>query len=183
MSDEPTKVSAKAPYIVRPQGLLNPTFQFEREGEVLGHMRRERALGIGRLRASLYTPLSGEPISVQRDPGLLRSQFSAWSQIHGGQGREWLGSSINYEVLGREITLHNGTKPFRLIPTKAFGMGWELHAPKTGLVATFKKKGRAVEIHLDRRVDFFLLLLSFHNIGSAWLTSISPGPDPTPPIM
>lgn len=181
MSDEPKKVSAKAPYIVRAKGLINPEFTFEREGDVLGTMKRDRKLG--RLMGSVYVPVQGETITVQRDPGLLRNQFSAWSQIHGGQGREWLGSSINYGLIGREVTLHNGTKPFRLVPTKAFGTGWELHAPKTGLVATFIKRGSTVEVRLERRVDFFLLLLAFHNIATAWLKSVWPGPDPTPPIM
>ena len=183
MTEETSKVSAKAPYTIRPHGLFHSSFTFEREGEVLGTMRRHRGGPFRIVESSLFEPLSGEPISIERDPGLLRHQFGAWSQIHGGQGREWLGSSIRYVVFGREVTLHGGTKPFRLVPTKAFGMGWELHAPKTGLVATFKKRGRAVEITLERRVDFYLLLLAYHNLASSWLCSIWPGPDPTPPIM
>lgn len=176
----PKKKSAKAPYTVRAKG---SDFVFEREGEVLGTMRRTRRMGFLRLQGSVYTPVSGETITIQRDPGLLRSQFSAWSQVHGGQGREWLGSSINYGLFGREISLHNGNKPFRLVPSKAFGSGWELHAPKTGLTATIKKKGGAIEIELERRVDFFLLLLAFHNVATAWLLSVLPGPDPTPPVI
>ena len=183
MTEETKKVSAKAPYTIRPKGLFRSTHTFEREGEVLGTMTRRRGGPVGFVVGSLFEPLSGESISIQRDPGLLRHQFGAWSQIHGGQGREWLGSSIRYGLFGREITLHGGTKPFRLVPSKAFGRGWELHAPKTGLVATFEKKGGAVEVTLERRVDFYLLLLAYHNIASAWLSSIWPGPDPSPPIM
>lgn len=177
------KAKAKAPYLVRAKGLVNPAFEFEREGQVLGTMRRTRLLGCLRLQGAVYEPVQGETITIQRDPGLLRSQFSAWSQVHGGQGREWLGSSINYGIIGREISLHNGTKPFRLIPSKTFGPGWELHAPKTGLTATFKKVSGGIEIGLERRVDFFLLLLAFHNVATARLASIWPGPDPTPPVI
>ena len=176
------KAKAKAPYLVRAKGLVNPAFEFEREGQVLGTMRRTRLLGCLRLQGAVYEPVQGETITIQRDPGLLRSQFSAWSQVHGGQGREWLGSSIRYGA-SREITIHGGGKPFRLVPCKGFGMGWDLHAPKTGLVASFRKKGGAVEVTLERRVDFYLLLLAYHNLASAWLSSLLPGPDPSPPIM
>ena len=183
MTDAPKKVSAKAPYTIRVQGALNPTFVFERAGEVIGSMQRRRGGPLFFVQSSTYTPVKGEVISIDRDPGLLRHQFGAWSQIHGGQGREWLGSSIRYGMLGREISLHGGNKPFRLVPTKSFGTGWELHAPKTGLVATFSKRGRTIEVTLERRVDFYLLLLAFHNIASAWISSIWPGPDPTPPVI
>ncbi len=86
-------------------------------------------------------------------------------------------------ILGREITLHGGTKPFCLVPSKGFGMGWDMHAPKTGLVASFRKKGGAVEVTLERRVDFYLLLLAYHNLASSWLSSLWPGPDPSPPVI
>jgi len=183
MSDEPKKVSAKAPYTIRPQGLFSSAFAFERGGEVIGTLTRKRAGVLRLVNSSTYVPVQGETISIERDPGLLRHQFGAWSQVHGGQGREWLGSSIRYGMLGREISLHGGNKPFRLVPTKSFGSGWEMHAPKTGLVATLKKKGGTIEVTLERRVDFYLLLLAFHNIATAWTSSIWPGPDPTPPVI
>ena len=145
-------------------------------------MKRRRGPS-GRVAGSLYEPISGEKISLERDPGLLPSQFGCWSEIHGGQGREWLGDSIRYSLLSREVTLHGGTKPFRLVPSKGFGMGWDLHAPKTGLVARFRKKGGAVEVTLERRVDFYLLLLAYHNLASSWFCSLWPGPDPTPPVI
>ena len=183
MTDAPKKVSAKTPYTIRKKGLLNPTFTFERAGEVIGTMRRHRRGLLRLVQSSTYVPVKGETITIDRDPGLLRHQYSAWSQVHGGQGREWLGSSIRYSIFGREISIHNGSKPFRLVPIKAFGMGWELHAPKTGLVARFSKRGSTIEVTLERRVDFYLVLLAFHNIASGWISSIWPGPDPTPPIM
>lgn len=183
MSEAPKKVSAKTPYTIRPQGPFASKFAFERAGEVIGTMTRQRGGLLRLVRNSVYVPVKGETISIDRDPGLLRHQFGAWSQIHGGQGREWLGSSIRYGLFGREISLHGGNKPFRLVPTKSFGSGWELHAPKTGHVATFMKKGGKIEVTLERRVDFYLLLLAFHNIASAWTSSIWPGPDPTPPVI
>ncbi|MDF1797944.1 MAG: hypothetical protein P1V81_02110 [Planctomycetota bacterium] len=182
MAETPKKVSPKAPYLIKPSGFFNTSHVFEREGEVLGTMRISRG-GLGLISRSLYVPVTGERISLDRDPGLLRAQFGCWSEIHGGQGREWLGSSIRYSLIRREVTLHGGTKPFRLVPCKGFGLGWDLHAPKTGLVASFRKKGGKVEVTLQRKVDFYLLLLAYHNLASSWFSSIWPGPDPTPPIM
>ena len=182
MSETPKKPAAKAPYRIKPSGFFNTTHVFEREGQVLGTMTRRRGV-TGLVSASVYEPLDGETISIERDPGLLRHQFGCWSQVHGGQGREWLGSSIRYTMLGREITLHGGGKPFRLVPCKGFGIGWDLHAPKTGLVASFRKAGGGVDVTLERRVDFYLLLLAYHNIASGWLSSLLPGPDPTPPVI
>ena len=43
--------------------------------------------------------------------------------------------------------------------------------------------GSAVEVTLERRVDFYLLLLAYHNLASSWLSSLWPGPDPTPPVI
>jgi hypothetical protein len=182
MADKPKKVDKKAPYTIRKSGLWNTTHVFEREGETIGTLRVKRS-GLGMIGGSHYKPTDGEEISIERDPGLLRSQFGCWSQVHGGQGREWLGSSIRYSLLAREVTLHGGQKPYRLTPSKGFGAGWDMHAPKTGLIAEFRKQGGAIQITLHRRADFFLLLLAYHTICTSWCSSIPSGPDPTPPIM
>ena len=183
MTDKPIKVDKKAPYTIRTSGLWNSVHVFERAGETIGKLAVKRAGLIGMVTRSHYTPVEGENISIERDPGLLRSQFGCWSQVHGGQGREWLGSSIRYSLFAREVTLHGGQKPYRMTPSKSFGSGWDMHAPKTGLVAEFRKKGSTIQVTLHRRVDFFLLLLAYHNICNSWGTSILPGPEPTPPIM
>jgi hypothetical protein len=183
MTDTPIKADKKAPYTIRASGLWNSKHVFEREGEIIGTLAVKRAGLLGMISGSHYTPTDGENISIERDPGLLRAQFGCWSQIHGGQGREWLGSSIRYSLLAREVTLHGGQKPYRMTPSKGFGVGWDLHAPKTGIVADFRKKDGAVQVTLHRRVDFYLLLLAYHTICTSWTSSLLKGQEPTPPIM
>ncbi|MFT4710631.1 MAG: hypothetical protein ACI9D0_001493 [Bacteroidia bacterium] len=183
MADKPKKVDKKAPYTIHKSGLWNSSHVFERGGETIGTLAVKRGGPLAMIAGSHYTPVEGENITIERDPGLLRAQFGCWSQVHGGQGREWLGSSIRYNLMAREVTLHGGQKPYRVTPSRTFGIGWDMHAPKTGLVAEFRKKGNTVEVTLHRRVDFFLLLLAYHTICTSWMSSLLSGPEPTPPIM
>jgi hypothetical protein len=122
-----------------------------------------------------YTPLQGEVLVMRRDPGLLRSQFSLWTE----EG-EWLGSSLRWSFSRREITISTGSKPIRLVPVPGFGRGWRLVAPKTGEMARlhcepFSRRAR-IEVH--RRLDLELVIFSYALGAQVLLESFWPGPDP-----
>jgi 5-methyltetrahydrofolate--homocysteine methyltransferase len=47
---------------------------------------------------AIWRPEKGEVLTFRRDPGLLRSQFSVWTE-----GHEWLGAALRSHVLRREV--------------------------------------------------------------------------------
>jgi hypothetical protein len=124
----------------------------------------------GMVTGAAYTPLKGEKLEIRRDPGILRSQFSLWSE-----GREWLGASLRWSFIGREIDLSTGTRPMRLLPLPGFDRGWALHAPKTGQMAQVHL-GRDARVEVFRRMDFevvlFALFLGYLSRMESWW----PGP-------
>jgi hypothetical protein len=114
-------------------------------------------------------------LTFRRDPGLLRGQFSLWTD-----GREWLGSSLRAHVLRRAIALSTGTKPLRLLPVEGWRCGWSLYAPKSGENARFwaNPLTRTATVEVYRRLDQPLLLFAYFLGAQVLLESLAPGPHP-----
>lgn len=127
-----------------------------------------------------YSPKKGEVLEMRRDPGLLRGQFSFWTD-----GNEWLGSSLRWSFSKRGITLHTGSRPLKLQPSPTLAAGWVLMAPKTGRMATIRHKSlfsRKATLEVHRRLEFELLLFAYFLGSMVRLESIWPGPILDEPI-
>lgn len=148
---------AVATYEVRISGLWNTTHRFLLNGEELGVLRIERGAG-GMIRQGRYSPTKGEVLFLRRDPGLLRSHFSLWTD-----GQEWLGSSLRSHFVRREIVLHTGTKPLRILPLPGLRFGWTLQAPRTGEMARLEAfpLSRRARVEVFRKVDFELVIFTY----------------------
>jgi hypothetical protein len=166
MADTPTV------YTTRVSGLWNSRHELRSEGERLGVLSLQRGAP-GLVTSGEYRPEKGEVLSFRRDPGLLRSQFSMWTD-----GHEWLGSSLRWSFVRREITIHNGGKPFRLLPLRSLQRGWSLYAPRTGENARLSVPlvGRSARLAVFRRVDFPLLVFTYFLGCQLWGESLWPGP-------
>jgi len=164
---EPTQV-----YTTRIHGLWNTRHEFADEEAVLGSLSVKRDLW-GAPESGAWQPEKGEVYLFRRDPGLLRGQFSMWTDT-----REWLGSSLRWSYMRREFSLHNGGKPFRLLPSPLLGKGWVLYAPKTGESARIEGSllGRGTRIEVYRRLDFPLLVFAYFLASQSFLEGLWPGP-------
>ena len=160
-----------ASFTTRVSGLWNTRH------EILGEQGRLGVLSVTRDRRGLvthatYAPEKGEVLVLRRDPGLLRSQFSLWTE-----GREWLGSSLRWSFRSREIVLSTGSKPYRLLPLPSFRPGWRMVAPKTGEMArilpSLLRRRNRIEVY--RRVDFELVLFAYFLGWQLHLESVWPG--------
>lgn len=157
---------------IKKHGLWNRThLLIDEDGNLLGKLaiRRNRW---GLVVAGEYRPEKGEVLRIRRDPGLLRAQFSLWSE----EG-EWLGSSLRWAWMRRQIDLWTGSKPFRIVPARGFRRGWRMIATKTGESASIRLGFGSAEIKQHRKVNFELMLFA-HFLGSLtpyecfWPTSI-----------
>jgi hypothetical protein len=132
--------------------------------------------GKGLIAGGRWQPEKGEVLVFRRDPGILRSQFSCWTE-----GREWIGSSLRWSFLAREIALATGNKPYRLLPAAGFHRGWRMFAPKTGEMARIEprtlRRGSTIEVF--RRVDFELVLFAYFLASQVYLESLWPGREVT----
>lgn len=160
-----------ATYSTRVSGLWNTRHTISKDHEVLGVLTIRRN-GKGMIVSGTYTPEKGEVLHFRRDPGLLRSQFSLWTET-----REWLGSSLRWSFLKREIAMATGNKPYRLLPLPGFRRGWSMFAPKTGEMArivplTLRRDSR---IEVFRRLDFELLLFAYFLGSQIYAESFWPG--------
>jgi hypothetical protein len=137
----------------------------------LGVLTFER--GRGMVVAGRWSPEKGEVLTMRRDPGLLRSQFSLWTD-----GREWLGSSLRADFVQREIRLHTGSRPLRMLPLTGFRAGWVLQAPKTGDMARIHLGllGGEDRIEIARKVDQELRIFAYFLGQQLRLESFWPGP-------
>lgn len=159
-----------ASYDIRVRGLLNTEHRVSGPEGELGRMTVERNAK-GMIVRGRYAPTKGEVLHFRRDPGLLRSQFSLWTD-----GREWLGSSLRWSFLRREISMATGNKPYRLVPVAGFHRGWRMFAPKTGEMARIVPTGvRGSRIEVYRRVDFELVLFAYFLGHQIYLESLWPG--------
>lgn len=148
--------------------------------EILGPDGSEGVLLVARNAGGLvvggeFRPTKGEVYTFRRDPGLLRSQFSMWTD-----GKEWLGSSLRWSFVARSVHLSTGTKPFRLLPLPGFRRGWGLYAPKTGEAARIEVGylGRDARLSVFRRMDLSLLLFAYFLGSQILIESLLPGPAP-----
>ncbi|MAE29138.1 MAG: hypothetical protein QF724_07795 [Planctomycetota bacterium] len=142
---------------VRVSGLWNTTHRISGDDGPVGTVRVRRNMW-GMVVAGEYQPEKGEQLSIRRDPGLLRSQFSLWTEA-----REWLGSSLRWSVRRREVSLSTGQKALRLLPLPGWGRGWLLVAPRTGEMARIRLGllGRAGTIEIKRRADLELVVFAW----------------------
>lgn len=163
---------AIASYTTRVSGLWTTRHEISAgDGGRVGVLTIERN-GKGLVTHGTYVPEKGEKLLLRRDPGLLRSQFSLWTE-----GREWLGSSLRWSFVGREIVLSTGAKPYRLLPLPSFRPGWRLVAPKTGEMARIRPSlfRRSARIEVFRRVDFELALFAYFLGWQLHIESLWPG--------
>jgi len=145
-----------ATYRTRARGLPRSAHEIDGPDGRLGVLHVERNLA-GMIVRGRFVPEKGELLSIRREPGILRGQYSLWTD-----GREWLGSSLRSGFVQREIALSTGSKSFRLLPTASFGRGWRMLAPKTGEMARILPEGIGrSRIEVYRRVDTEILLFAF----------------------
>jgi hypothetical protein len=160
-----------ANYQTRVTGLWNVRHAISGADGLLGVLAVERDKKGMVVRAS-YRPEMGEVLQFRRDPGLLRSQFSLWTE-----GREWLGSSLRWSFVRREIAMATGNKPYRLVPLTGLRRGWSMYAPKTGEMARFRplawRRGSRIEVY--RRLDFELLVFAYFLASQLYFESLWPG--------
>ncbi|MBI5433474.1 MAG: hypothetical protein HZA52_11655 [Planctomycetes bacterium] len=165
-----------ATYTVQASGLWNTRHRVANATGTLGVLTVHRG-GTGVVESGSYRPEKGEVLTFRRDPGILRGQFSVWTE-----GREWLGSSLRWSIRKREINLHTGNKPLRLVPLDGLRFGWSLQAPKTGEMARIHGNPltRRARIDVFRKVDFELLVFAYFLGSQIWLESLWPGPELDP---
>jgi hypothetical protein len=158
-------------YTTRVSGLWSTRHEIHGPEGLLGTLSIERNAR-GTIVGGRYAPAKGEVLRFRRDPGLLRSQFSLWTD-----GREWLGSSLRWSFLRREISMATGNKPYRLVPLPGFRRGWRMFAPKTGEMAriTPSTLRRSTRIDVFRRVDFELVVFAYFLGSQVYLESLWPG--------
>lgn len=156
---------------VRKKGLFSNELHVSNEDGPVGVLKLER--GRGMVVGGHWSPVKGEVLHMRRDPGLLRSQFSLWTDM-----REWLGSSLRQNFVRRDVRLHTGSRPLRLLPTTGFGSGWVLQAPKSGEMARFDLSlfGNRDTILQWRKMDFELLIFSYFLSLQLRKESFWPGP-------
>src|SRR5689334_4146548 len=111
-----------AMYRTRARGVPRSAHEIEGPDGPLGVLHVERNRG-GMIVRGRFVPQKGEVLTIRREPGILRAQYSLWTD-----GREWLGSSLRSGFVRREIALSTGSKSFRLLPTASFGRGWRMLA-------------------------------------------------------
>lgn len=145
-----------ATYRTEVAGLWPARHVLFRAEERLGALTVDRRAS-GWITGGAYRPEKGEVLVFRRDPGILRSQFSLWTE-----GHEWLAASLRWSFVRREISVSTGNKPYRLLPLPEFRRGWRLVAPKTGEVLRIRPsalRGAAIEVY--RKVDFELVVFAY----------------------
>jgi hypothetical protein len=159
-------------YTFRVSGLWNTRHEVTDNDGPIGVLliRRNRW---GRIDEGEFRPEKGEVLRIRREPGLLRGQFSFWTDA-----REWLGSSLRPSVWRREIQLSTGSKPLRMLASPGFGRGWRISAPRTGEVAAldWSAFGRGARLDVGRRADLEVLIFAYFLSTLAGLESWLPGP-------
>lgn len=163
-----------ATYSTRVSGLCRGRHELRQGDQVLGVMTIRRS-PVGMVQGGEYRPTKGEVFVWRRDPGLLRSQFSMWTDK-----REWMASSLRWSWFRREIEIDAGGKPFRLAPSPIFRRGWVLYAPKTGETLRVQPGvfSRHATIEVLRKLDFHLLLFAYFLASLTDKESLLPGPQP-----
>ncbi len=158
-------------YRIHRHGLWNVRHEVHDQTGKLGVLVAERR-PTGLTQEAVWRPEKGEVLTMRRGPGLLRSQFSIWTE-----NREWLGSSLRSNFLRREILLSTPSKSLRLVPVPGFRRGWRLHAPKTGEMACVVPRGiaRTSEVLVYRRLELEIVLLAYLLGSLVYAESFWPG--------
>ena len=148
---------AIATYRTEASGLFSPRHIVYRDDERVGVLDVRRGAW-GMAVAATWRPERGEVIEIRRDPGLLRSQFSVWTE-----GKEWLGSSLRWSFFRRQVDLWTGGRPYRLVPTPGFGRGWRMVASKTGEAVRIEHGlfSRNAKIQVFRKTELELVLFAY----------------------
>jgi len=159
-------------YATRVLGFWNTRHEVRKDGEIVGTFEMRRN-GFGLVTSGTYRPTKGETLILRRDPGILRSQFSLWTDSD-----EWLGSALRWSFFGRAIDISTGSKPLRLIPLPGFRRGWRLMAPKSGEMARICARpfSRGAEIDIHRRMDLEQVLFAYFLGAQLFAESFWPGP-------
>jgi hypothetical protein len=160
-------------YTTRVSGIWNTRHTISGPDGEVGALTLRRN-GLGMVVGGTYRPVKGEVLEFRRDPGILRSQFSLWTE-----GKEWLAAALRWGFVQREVNLSTGSKPMRLVPLPGFRRGWRLLAPKTGEMARIVARplSRACRVEVYRRMDFEVVLFAYF-LGSQLLAeSAWPGPE------
>jgi hypothetical protein len=169
MSETPTP---KNVYTTRVRGLWSTRHEIRDENGPVGRLEMRRG-PLGLVSEGVYTPEKGAVLTISRDPGLRRAQFSMWSS-----GREWIGSSERDGFFPRVIKLHTGGKPFHLVPVPGFRKGWGLYAPRTGESASIAASalGRDSRLEVYKRLEFPLLVFAYFLGYQTYCEALWPGP-------
>jgi hypothetical protein len=152
-------------YRVEATGLFAPRYVVTQDSAPVGVLSVRRGR-FGMVVGGTWRPEKGEVMEIRRDPGLLRSQFSVWTE-----GKEWLGSSLRWSFFRRQIDLWTGGRPYRMVPLPGFGRGWRLVASKTGEAARIEHGllSRSATITVFRKTELELILFA-HFLGAMTLT-------------
>lgn len=162
-------------YTARASGLWNTRHEIALEGgEVQGELRLVRG-PLGWIGRGEYRPVKGAVMLFQRDPGLVRGQFTMTSE-----SREWIGSSVRFNPFKPVFEINTGGKPYFLAGVPGLGRGWALYAPKTGEVARIAPDllGRGARIEVLRKTQFPLLLFAYFLGCPIYCETLLPGPSP-----
>jgi hypothetical protein len=126
---------------------------------------------VGMVVGGRWSPESGEVLHFRREPGLLRPQFSVWSDA-----REWLGSSDRSNFFQRRFDLWTGGKPYRLVPLTGVGRGWRLIASRTGesLRIEHGLLRRRARVLIFRKTELELVLFAYFLGALALFQSLPP---------
>lgn len=161
-----------ATYTTRVSGLWTTRHEISNAEGPLGVLTIERNKK-GLVAAGKYVPVKGEVLHFRREPGLMRSQFSVWTD-----GREWISWSLRPNLVRRRIELSTSSnKPYRLLPMPGFQRGWRLLAPKTGEMARMEPRAlrRDSIIRVFRRIDFELVIFAYFLGSQVYAESFWPG--------
>lgn len=171
MPDAPKNV-----YEVQRSGFWSSRHEFRENGDALGVLELDRNV-LGLVRKGTYRPVKGALLTMERDHGLRRGQFTVWSE-----GREWIASSERNGFFERVLKLHAGGKPFHLVPLRGFEQGFGIHAPRTGEAARILSPvfaGRT-KIEVWKRLDFPLVLFAYFLGVQIRPEALWPGPEVHP---
>ncbi len=160
-------------YTSRVSGFWNTRHEIANDEGRIGVLAVRRN-GWGMVVAGSFQPEKGEVYELERNPGLVRSQFTMWTDT-----REWLGSAERRSYVKREILVHAGGRPYRLLPSPGLGRGWTLYAPKTGEAAIrieVPLLGRGARLEVLRKLEFPLLVFTYFLGCQVYPESIFPGP-------
>ncbi|HIG11104.1 MAG: hypothetical protein ABGY71_12130 [bacterium] len=160
-------------YTTRVAGIWNTRHIIEDSEGVIGQLVTSRNAW-GMVTGARYLPQEGEVLEFRRDPGILRSQFSLWTE-----DGEWLAAALRWGFAQRVVNLSTGSKPMRLVPLPGFSRGWRLLAPKTGEMARITQDlvGRGCRVEVFRRMDFEVVLFAYFLGSQLLMESIWPGPE------